>query len=76
MDLEREIREVREAFNGGKTREEWWRRSQLQNLLSLILEKEDHIFTALEQDLGKHPVESFRDEVLSIIFHCRISNLY
>ncbi|KAL8527522.1 hypothetical protein ACS0TY_005388 [Phlomoides rotata] len=67
MDLEREMREVREAFSSGKTKEESWRRSQLQNLLTLMHEKEDHIITALQQDLGKHPVESYRDEVGTLI---------
>ena len=64
-DVEVEMKELRKTFKSGITKEEGWRRSQLQNLLSLLVEKEDHIFQALEQDLGKHPVESFRDEVIT-----------
>ncbi|KAK4492394.1 hypothetical protein RD792_003199 [Penstemon davidsonii] len=64
---EKEIKELKETFNSGKTKEESWRRNQLNNLLSLLVEKEEDIFTALKQDLGKHYVESFRDEVGPLI---------
>ncbi|EPS59682.1 aldehyde dehydrogenase, partial [Genlisea aurea] len=63
MDLHLQITEVRQSFSCGKTKEESWRRSQLQALLSLLVENESDIFAALSRDLGKHPVESFRDEV-------------
>lgn len=62
-DLEAEVAELREAFDSGRTKEESWRRLQLKNLISLLEEKEDDIFQALKQDLGKHPIESYRDEV-------------
>ncbi|XP_051142235.1 aldehyde dehydrogenase family 3 member F1-like [Andrographis paniculata] len=61
------VDQLRHTFNSGKTKEESWRRSQLQNLLSLLVEKEDAICDALKNDLGKHPVESFRDEVGPLI---------
>ncbi|KAL0389340.1 UNVERIFIED_CONTAM: Origin of replication complex subunit [Sesamum calycinum] len=57
------VREVRQTFSSGKTREASWRREQLKRLLSLLLEREDDICRALGQDLGKHHVESYRDEV-------------
>lgn len=66
-NLESELRELRETFNSGITKQESWRRSQLKALLSLLEEKEDDISRALEQDLGKHPTESFRDEVGPLI---------
>ncbi|XP_011080288.1 aldehyde dehydrogenase family 3 member F1-like [Sesamum indicum] len=61
------VREVRQTFSSGKTREESWRREQLKRLLSLLLEREDDICRALGQDLGKHHVESYRDEVGPLI---------
>ncbi|KAL0435414.1 UNVERIFIED_CONTAM: Aldehyde dehydrogenase family 3 member F1 [Sesamum radiatum] len=61
------VREVRRTFSSGKTREESWRREQLKRLLSLLLEREDDICRALGQDLGKHHVESYRDEVGPLI---------
>ncbi|CAA2987793.1 aldehyde dehydrogenase family 3 member F1-like [Olea europaea subsp. europaea] len=66
-NLESELKELRDTFNSGITKQESWRRSQLKALLSLLEEKEDDIAKALEQDLGKHPVESFRDEVGPLI---------
>ncbi|XP_075100095.1 aldehyde dehydrogenase family 3 member F1-like isoform X2 [Nicotiana tabacum] len=59
---EKDLEELRETFKSGKTREESWRRTQLKNLLRLLEEKEDDIFKALKQDLGKHHVEAYRDE--------------
>ncbi|KAI3721981.1 hypothetical protein L2E82_33002 [Cichorium intybus] len=62
-NFEDELQELREAFDSGKTRELSWRRSQLQAILSLIKERESDIFKALNQDLGKHHVEAYRDEI-------------
>ncbi|XP_057480167.1 aldehyde dehydrogenase family 3 member F1-like [Actinidia eriantha] len=62
-DLERELEELRETYKSGKTKEASWRRSQLKSLLSLLEEREEDIFQALHQDIGKNPVESYRDEV-------------
>ncbi|XP_060195531.1 aldehyde dehydrogenase family 3 member F1-like [Lycium barbarum] len=55
--------EVRTTFRSGRTRGVAWRKAQLQALLKLLTEKEDEIFEALKQDVGKHPVEAYRDEV-------------
>ncbi|KAK6925638.1 Aldehyde dehydrogenase domain [Dillenia turbinata] len=54
---------LRETFNSGKTKEASWRRSQLTGLLKFLQEREEDILMALKHDLGKHPVESYRDEV-------------
>lgn len=61
----REVEDLRDYFRSGRTKEAAWRKSQLQKLLSLIKEKEGDIFRALKQDLGKHYVEAFRDEVIN-----------
>ncbi|CAA3031452.1 aldehyde dehydrogenase family 3 member F1-like [Olea europaea subsp. europaea] len=66
-NLESELKELKNTFNTGITKQESWRRSQLKALLSLLEEKEGDILKALEQDLGKHRVESFRDEVGPLI---------
>lgn len=62
-DFGASLEELRQTFRSGKTREESWRRSQLKGLLRLLQEKEDDIVMALKQDLGKHHVEAYRDEV-------------
>lgn len=63
--FEGELKELREVFNSGKTREASWRRSQLKGILSLFKERESDIMEALNQDLGKHNVEAYRDEVIT-----------
>ena len=66
-DLERDLEDMREYYRHGKTKEASWRKSQLKGLLTLLKEKEGNIFKALKQDLGKHHVEAFRDEVQTIL---------
>lgn len=66
-NLEEEVKELRDTYNSGITKHESWRRSQLEALLSLLEEKEDDILDALQQDLGKHRVEAYRDEIGTII---------
>ncbi|KAG5535346.1 hypothetical protein RHGRI_023194 [Rhododendron griersonianum] len=59
----RSLGELRQAFKSGRTRSVGWRKSQLQAILKLMDENEDQIFKALQQDLGMHPVEAYRDEI-------------
>ena len=70
-DFERDLEEMREYYSQGKTKEASWRKSQLKGLLTLLKEKEGDILNALKQDLGKHQVETFRDEEYKpyILFH-------
>lgn len=64
MELQsRNLAELKQTFRNGRTRGVGWRKAQLRALLKLLEEKEDEIFEALRKDLGKHPVESYRDEV-------------
>lgn len=62
-DLEPDLKELRDTFNTGKTKEYSWRISQLRGLLHILEDRENDIFLALEKDLGKHQVEAYRDEV-------------
>ncbi|GFY80319.1 aldehyde dehydrogenase 3F1 [Actinidia rufa] len=63
LRLGRSVTELRETFRSGRTRGVAWRKSQLRAILKLIDDHEDAIFEALHQDLGKHPVEVYRDEI-------------
>ncbi|KAL6583432.1 hypothetical protein OROMI_005510 [Orobanche minor] len=54
---------LKKAFQSGKTRGVDWRKAQLRAILRFLAENEADIFEALKQDLGKHPVESYRDEI-------------
>ncbi|KAH9789784.1 Aldehyde dehydrogenase family 3 member F1 [Citrus sinensis] len=62
MNLERDLQDMREYYRSGKTKEASWRKLQLQRLKAFLKEKERDIYRALNQDLGKHHVEAFRDE--------------
>ncbi|KAH9741284.1 Aldehyde dehydrogenase family 3 member F1 [Citrus sinensis] len=63
MNLERDLQDMREYYRSGKTKEASWRKLQLQRLKAFLKEKERDIYRALNQDLGKHHVEAFRDEI-------------
>ncbi|KAK6922647.1 Aldehyde dehydrogenase domain [Dillenia turbinata] len=63
MDLDQSLVELRQTFRSRRTRSLEWRKSQLQAILQLLRKKEDKIFNALHQDLGKHPIEVYRDEI-------------
>nr|QCI61344.1 Aldehyde dehydrogenase [Crocus sativus] len=63
VGLESQLGGVRSCFKSGKTRSLSWRKSQLKAVMKLLQEKENDIFVALKEDLGKHPAEAFRDEV-------------
>ncbi|KAH7519963.1 hypothetical protein FEM48_Zijuj08G0093200 [Ziziphus jujuba var. spinosa] len=60
--LEESLAEVRKTFRSGKTRSVSWRKNQLRALIQLINDNEDKVMKALYDDLGKHPVEAYRDE--------------
>lgn len=62
-NLEGDLEDMRQYFRSGKTRDASWRQSQLKGMLMFIKEKEEVIFQALMEDLGKHHVEAFRDEI-------------
>ena len=57
------LSDLREVYESGRTQDLEWRQSQLRGLVRLLVEKEEEIFDALHEDLGKHRVEAFRDEV-------------
>ncbi|CAI9110872.1 OLC1v1010963C1 [Oldenlandia corymbosa var. corymbosa] len=61
--MNRDIAELRQTFRSGRTKEINWRKAQLRGILKLISDNEDKIYSVLQQDLGKHPVESYRDEI-------------
>ncbi|KAL6903414.1 hypothetical protein ACP4OV_004227 [Aristida adscensionis] len=62
-----EVRELREAYESGRTRSVAWRQAQLRGLLRLLREREEEAFQALHDDLGKHRAEAYRDEVAAYL---------
>lgn len=61
--MRRSLEELRQTFKSGRTRCVDWRKQQLRAILRLIHENEHLLFQLLESELGKHPVESYRDEI-------------
>ena len=62
------IQELKQTFESGKTKSLNWRKSQLLSLKRLLLENENAIYKALEQDLGKCQFESYVAEY-SFVLH-------
>ncbi|TKY67408.1 Aldehyde dehydrogenase family 3 member F1 [Spatholobus suberectus] len=61
--LERDLSNMREYYESGKTKEASWRESQIKGLHRFLMEKQEDIMKVLMQDLGKHQLEAFRDEI-------------
>ncbi|KAI3959123.1 hypothetical protein MKX01_023799, partial [Papaver californicum] len=60
--LEVRLEKLRQTYRNGKTRSSVWRKTQLRAILKLLLENEEQIYKALDDDLGKPCVETYRDE--------------
>ncbi|XP_047162472.1 aldehyde dehydrogenase family 3 member F1-like [Vigna umbellata] len=65
--FDRDLNDMREYYESGKTKQASWRESQLKALRCFLMEKQQHIMEALMQDLGKHQLEAFRDEIGTLI---------
>eukprot|EP00252_Welwitschia_mirabilis_P025979 TRINITY_DN8318_c0_g1_i2.p1 TRINITY_DN8318_c0_g1~~TRINITY_DN8318_c0_g1_i2.p1 ORF type:complete len:350 (-),score=23.93 TRINITY_DN8318_c0_g1_i2:472-1497(-) len=50
-----------------------WKKKQVRGILDLISENQQFILRALQSDLGKHPLEAFRDEVALTVKSATIS---
>ena len=59
------VKDLRIAFDSGKTRSHEWRVTQLKALLELTGKHEQEIVEALYSDLSKSEAESFIQEVLN-----------
>jgi aldehyde dehydrogenase (NAD+) len=70
------VGDLREVYESGRTRDLEWRQSQLRGLVRLLEDEEEAIFDVLREDLGKHRVEAFRDEVRSVHLGSRSPLLY
>ena len=53
------LNQLQDLVLSGKTRNEQWRRNQLNALSNLLENNQQEILNALNQDLGKPPTEAF-----------------
>ncbi|KAE9616577.1 putative aldehyde dehydrogenase (NAD(+)) [Lupinus albus] len=67
VTLEKDLNNMRGYYETEITKKCSWRESQLKGLRCFLIEKEEQILKALMQDLGKHQVEAFRDEVGTVM---------
>jgi acyl-CoA reductase-like NAD-dependent aldehyde dehydrogenase len=65
--LEGTLAELRDTFKSGRTISVAWRKSQLRAMIEFVQDNEEEMFKVLDQDLGKHPVEAYRDEVIEYV---------
>ncbi|OVA20389.1 Aldehyde dehydrogenase NAD(P)-dependent [Macleaya cordata] len=63
VGLEEMLEKLRETYKNGRTRSVDWRKGQLRAILKLLLDNEERIYRALDEDLGKPRVETYRDEI-------------
>lgn len=57
------LSELRETFKSGRTRSFEWRKTQLEAMLNMLTHQEHSCFQALDHDLGKTRVETYKDEI-------------
>ncbi|CAI9115408.1 OLC1v1016307C1 [Oldenlandia corymbosa var. corymbosa] len=67
------MKELREAFESGKTRSVEWRRSQLKALLKMAEFHENDILDALRSDLSKPELESLLQEIGMMRASCKVA---
>ncbi len=53
IDIPGAVAHLRSSFNSYRTRDIVWRLEQLRRLKIIVLEREEDIFAALKQDMGK-----------------------
>jgi aldehyde dehydrogenase (NAD+) len=57
------VAKLRDTFDSGHTRPHAWRKQQLKQMKSLLREGEDELARALQEDLGKAPIEAWATEL-------------
>lgn len=66
-DLDQAVKELKNTFRSGKTKEVRFRKKQLRQLLKMLAENKDEICAALRADLNKPPFETLLCEYNLIV---------
>ena len=64
--IPRLVRELRAAFDSGKTRPLTWRREQLAGLVAMLREHGDDLVAAIQADFGKPTLEAWAADIGSV----------
>ena len=65
-DIPSVVRRLRDTFNSGRTQSIDWRKQQLRAMEKLVIDNEQAIAAALEQDLGRQPFEAWLGDIASV----------
>ena len=66
-DIAPKIQQLKKSFASGKTKALVWRIEQLKQIRKMVLEQQDEIFVAMQQDLGRCNMESWTAELGGVI---------
>jgi aldehyde dehydrogenase (NAD+) len=66
-DIAPKIQLIKSTFASGKTKTLAWRIEQLTQIKKMVLEQQDKIFVAMQQDLGRCDMESWTAELGGVI---------
>lgn len=66
-DIPAKIQLINDTFATGKTKDINWRIGQLKQIRKLVVEQQDKIFVAMQQDLGRCDMESWTAELGGVI---------
>lgn len=66
-DIAPKIQLVKNTFASGKTKSIDWRIEQLKQIRKMVVEQQDKIFVAMQQDLGRCDMESWTAELGGVI---------
>ncbi|WP_299072393.1 aldehyde dehydrogenase family protein [uncultured Paraglaciecola sp.] len=66
-DIAPKIALLKNTFASGKTKPLAWRVEQLKQIKKMVLEQQDNIFAAMQQDLGRCNMESWTAELGGVI---------
>ena len=62
-EIAKVVAKARDTFDAGHTRPVEWRKAQLRRMKAMVSEGEDELARALQEDLGKAPIEAWATEL-------------
>ena len=62
-EIAKVVAKARDTFDAGHTRPVEWRKAQLRRMKDMVRDGEDELARALQEDLGKAPVEAWSTEL-------------
>jgi aldehyde dehydrogenase (NAD+) len=66
-DIAPKLQQLNKCFASGKTKALLWRIEQLKQIRKMVIEQQDEIFVAMQQDLGRCNMESWTAELGGVI---------